>query len=60
MQCCTDKRQNDVFDGFSGNWQTKAPFKTESLEPTVKWPGIKRIQVWFGPYQLKALNVSSD
>jgi hypothetical protein len=58
MPSCIDKRQSPLFDGVSRNWQKKSPFKTENLEPTLKWPGAKRLQVWFGPYKLKALNVS--
>jgi hypothetical protein len=38
--------------------QAVKPFKIEQLPPAVKRPGAKRARVWYGPFKLKAANVS--
>jgi hypothetical protein len=45
--------------GMAGRlMQVQKPFKIEDAPTTIHREGVKRINVWYGPYTIKARNVS--
>ena len=51
-----DRRQFDALGEVAGFLPPQEPFKREFGLPTIKKPGVKKLTLWYGPFDIRALN----
>jgi hypothetical protein len=56
-----ERRQlGGLLGGLGAKLPNQKSYKIETnFQPNIKREGVKRLRLWYGPYKIKALNVSS-